>query len=318
MARIRQFDKNHPHYLTPRNFLHDDDRDTEQELHQRTLEKHDSRYDIDVDFDKHRTGYEVDVKRHDKNYDVDLDLEKNRNGYEIDLDIKKQKAFDIDLKLDVDLRHGLNIDLDLDIDIAKGNKGSKGLPFEPDHNPLTTIIGGEGNAVGQDTLVDSDFFCRTLDLGAVTLAIGDATFKATAVSAEGELGFAAADTFADISGADFAFIFTEKSSTSFSKDGITYATEISHTSYLAIDFDDFDLAGGPVVVSTFDAIQYLGNGHAFDFYRAMIPNIDGNVATLDVDALAAAQNTLVDVFSSVLTVEDQISSISAVVVTSAA
>jgi hypothetical protein len=45
-----------------------------------------------------------------------------------------------------------------------------------------------------------------------------------------------------------------------------------------------------------------------------MPNIEGNLSTLDVDAQALAENTFVDVLSSILTIEDQLSSVSAVTV----
>jgi hypothetical protein len=97
---------------------------------------------------------------------------------------------------------------------------------------------------------------------------------------------------------------------------LSFAEETSKVSFVAVDFDDFDLLGEPLVVSA-DSAQYLDFGET-RCRENVHDRITGNVAELDVDAAAFSAATLVDVLSSVLTVENQLSSVSAVVTTAAA
>ena len=182
---------------------------------------------------------------------------------------------------------------------------------------MTAVVGGEGNAVGEHTLVDADIFSRLLDLGSVSVAFGRASFDAAAVSGDGLL-FAAADTFAAVAGADFVLIFTDESLMGVLEEGAVSAAESSTTRYVAIDFEDFDLLGGPLVIDYHDIERSHGRDCSCECGAGLNVQLDGNVAQLNVDALANAETTLVDVSSSILTVEDQLSSVTAVVVTAAA
>ena len=231
----------------------------------------------------------------DDRYEFDLDLDKRRDGIDLDIDIERDGRW-----LDVEIEIG-SLDFDLKLDARH---------LQADTSPVASLVGGDGTAVGEQTLVDANIFSRLIDLGSVTVAFGTATFKSAAVSGE-DLAFAAADTFADVSGADFVFVFNKKVTNT--SDGETsFATETSATSYIAIDFEDFDFSEGPIAFNFYDANTYLdgcrGDG------ASLVPNIDGNVSLLDVDALAQAENTLVDVLASILTIEGQLSSVSAVAV----
>ncbi len=231
-------------------------------------------------------------RRDDDRYEFDLDLDKRRDGIDLDIDIERDGRW-----LDVEIEIG-SLDFDLKLDARH---------LQADTSPVASLVGGDGTAVGEQTLVDANIFSRLIDLGSVTVAFGAATFKSAAVSGE-DLAFAAADTFADVSGADFVFVFNKK--TSITSDGETsYATQTSTTTYIAIDLEDFDLAGGPIAFNFYDANTYLDGCRG-----GRVPNIDGNVSVLDVDAVARAENTLVDVLSSILTIDDQLSSVSAVAV----
>lgn len=234
------------------------------------------------------------------NREPDVDLDRNRDGIDLGINMDMQGK---NLRVDIDL--GCR-DLKLKIDACQ---------LQPDNDPVATLIGGEGNAVGEQTLVDADIFSRLIDLGSITVAFGVANFESTAISGEG-LAYAAADTFADVSGADIVFIFTEKAS---GGDGeLLSATEVSRTAFVAVDFEEFDLRGGPLVFNYDDIDLFTAGGIHSACTGSGNPQIEGNVALLNVDALAQAENTLVDVASSVLTVEDQLSSVSAVVVTAVA
>ena len=241
--------------------------------------------------------------RSDCRYDAGPGERRNESDLDIDVD-RHGKWLKIDL--DVDTKLG-SVDLDMKIDARL---------LQPDNTPMTALIGGEGNAVGDDTIVDAEIFSRLVDLGRVSVAFGSAVFESTAVSTD-DLAFAAADTFLEVSGADFVISFTEKISTSEPLGDSLVAKETSKVTFVAVDFEDFDLLGGPVVVSS-NSAQYL----EFDGSRWCHENthdqIDGNVAQLDVDAAAYSTTTLVDVFSSILTVENELSSVSALATTAAA
>jgi hypothetical protein len=226
---------------------------------------------------------------------VSLDLDKRHDGIDLDIDIERDGKW-----LEVEIEIG-SLEFELKLDARH---------LQADASPVASLVGGEGTAVGEQTLVDANIFSRLIDLGSVTVAFGAATFKSAAVSG-GDLAFAAADTFADVSGADFVFVFNKKTSTT--ADGDTsYATETSTTTYIAIDFEGFDFAEGPIAFNFYDANSYLDGCRGGGSGR--VPNIDGNVSLLGVDALAQAENTLVDVLSSILTIEGQLSTVSAAAV----
>jgi hypothetical protein len=205
-------------------------------------------------------------------------------------------------RLDIDIELG-SFDIDLDVDLRL---------LQPDDASMVAVIGGEGNAVGEHTLVDADIFSRLIDHGSVTVAFGTATFSAAAVSGD-ELAFAAADTFADVAGADIVLVFTDELMSSL-EEGSQSAFERSTTRFVAIDFEEFDLLGGPIVLNSYDADVLRDHGCSCACGGDERLQIEGNVAQLNVDATATATNTLVDVSSSVLTVEDQLSSVTAMAV----
>ena len=261
----------------------DDDDGRGHDSHGRHESCHDDRDDRGRD---HHGG------RGDDRYECELDLDKRRDGIDLDIDVERNGKW-----LDVEIEIG-SLDFDFKIDARQ---------LKADTSLVASSVGGDGTAVGEETLVDADIFSRLIDLGSVTVAFGSTTFKSAAVSSE-ELAFASAATFAEVSGADFVFVFNKKASAS--SDGQTsYATETSTTTYVAIDFEDFDLCQGPIAINFYDVNTYLNGCKG-----GRAPDIDGNISVLDVDALAKGENTLVDVLSSILTIEGQLSAVSAVAV----
>jgi len=250
----------------------------------------DINFDIDIDFDMGRRGrgYDLDI-------DVDIEIDMGRKGKGLDVEV------DIDRKgkwLDVDIEIG-KLDIELKLD---------GRCLQPDNSPITAMIGGEDTAIGEDTLVDANIFSRLIDLGAVTIGFGTTTFNSAAVSGDG-MAFASANTFADVSGADLVFIFNKATSIDGSSCELPYATASSTTTFIAIDFEDFDFAEGQLTFF-YDAYGYLEGGCG-TCSGSNVPSLDGNVALLDADVQALAQNTLADVLASILTLEDQLSTVSA-------
>jgi len=260
----------------------DDDRSGHDRGRRDDHERHDTRDQCDGsgrrdhrDGDRHERTHDVDIE--DRHHGMDLEIDMDRHGRWLDIDIEVA-SLDLDLELDTRL-------------------------LQPDDTSMAAVLGGEGNAVGGHTLVDADIFSRLIDNGAVTVAFGTATFTAASVLGDGPV-FASADTFADVAGADVVLIFTDELMSSL-EEGSLSAFERSTTRFVAIDFEEFDLLGGPIVLNSYDSAVLPDRGCSCvcDTERVQI---EGNVAQLNVDATTTAVNTHVDVSSSVLTVEDHL------------
>jgi hypothetical protein len=218
----------------------------------------------------------------------------------------------LDVEIDIDSK-GKWLDVEIEIGSFEIEFKLDGRSLQPDTTPMTALIGGDGTAIGEDTLVDANMFCRLMDLGSVTIGFGTAVFKSAATSADGGMAFASAETFADVSGADFVFIFNKTVWTDGSGDESPYATAYSTSTYIAIDFEDFDFAEGQLTFNFYDTDGYLEGGCGRCSDGSML-NLAGNVAMLNADVQALAENTFVDVLASILTVEDQLSTVSAMAV----
>ena len=236
------------------------------------------------------------VRRGDDRYEYDIDLDKKRDGVDFELDMERDGKW-----LEIDIEIG-KLDFDLKLDARK---------LQADTSPVVSVVGGDGTAVGNDTLVTADIFSRLIDFGAVTIAFGTVKFSSTAVSGEGQdPAFAAATTFADVSGADLVFVFN-KTTSIFSDCDIPYAGKRPRRLTLQSTSKSLISRKGRSPITSMERRHTsMGAGSAVD--RA--PNIDGNVSMLEVDAQALGANTLVDVFASILTIEGQLSSVSAMAV----
>ena len=145
------------------------DRDDDDNHHKRFNDRDDDdiNFDIDVDFDMGRRG-----RGNDLDIDVEVEIDMGRKGKDLDIEV------DIDRKgkwLDVEIEIG-SLDIDLKLD---------GRCLQPDNTPMTAMIGGEGTAIGEDTLVDANIFSRLIDFGSVTIGFGTTTFNSAAVSEDG-------------------------------------------------------------------------------------------------------------------------------------
>jgi hypothetical protein len=171
---------------------------------------------------------------------------------------------------------------------------------------MQTFIGGDALAVGDDTSASGDIDAQSISSGPLQLSSGIAEFSAGAQSTDGNPVYADANTYAGASGADIVLAPT----VSLSDSGDTYATETSQTFVLAVNIDGFDLPGGPLIVDPSVESSGINTGG---------PLVEGgNIATFDADAQAQGNYTLVDVQYDVLTVDDQLSAVSGVVITEVA
>lgn len=198
-------------------------------------------------------------------------------------------------------------------DLAAGSVTKQAVPSgdgstETSDGGLQTVIGGEANAVGESTSASGSVFTRTVDKGPVTISFGVAKFSAAAQSPQSEPTYAAADSYADASGADLFLTRTHVKTGGGENADQTFSTQTSRTTYLAIDFENHDLPRGPLAIS--QTVEHRAQDKA-------IPS-DGNVATVGVDAQATAAHTNLGIDVSALTIEDRLSTVSATVVTEVA
>jgi hypothetical protein len=186
------------------------------------------------------------------------------------------------------------------------NKMARCLPKKKDVSDLTLTLEGASDAVGIDTLAQGDMFARLIDKGKVSIAFGSASFSAVAESTGDELAFASAFSDAHVSGADFVISWTRHESVNLESNDGRYAKDVSTTYVFALDFEAWDLRRGPITVDADRDKSFFGE-------LCWLPDlIEGNLATFNVDVQAAGENTYADVVTSVLAVEDQLSSVSAI------
>jgi hypothetical protein len=186
-------------------------------------------------------------------------------------------------------------------------KAAAGKPPADDVHGLTLGLGGEANALGENTHAVGKVSSKVIDTERVTIAKGSATFSATADSKDGT-AYAAADTYADVASADLVFMRTRETTRAGETDGKSYMTETSQTRVFAIDIEGIDLPRGPIVLS--GSASHGGSGRP--------QHVQGNVAAVTVQAEAHGNNTSVAVDATALTVEDQYSGVTATVVTEVA
>jgi hypothetical protein len=164
---------------------------------------------------------------------------------------------------------------------------------------MAILVGGEALALGNDTIT-TGALTNTIKQhnNGVTIAKGDALFKAYGSSETPGDAFAFADTYLDIAGADFIFGIQMNTYTGNEYDA--YAQ--SALKYIAIDIPNWTPPGGPIT-NLFTLTQIGGKLP----YHA--PG-DGNLATVYANALVAAPNSDTATQTSALTVADQLSYIS--------
>jgi hypothetical protein len=149
---------------------------------------------------------------------------------------------------------------------------------------LTLAVGGDAFAQGNNTLTDGATHTQVKEFGPVTEAIGSATFVAIA---SGGPTTAAADTFANVFGADFVYEVTVQSGPVVGGAGTVEST--SQTKVLAIDIAGLDMPGGPVVFDfTLQRASYAS------LVQPSQIALSGHAATVTSDANAIGDNTFAD------------------------
>lgn len=170
-----------------------------------------------------------------------------------------------------------------------------------DDTPIAVTFGGEASAFGVETTASAVMRGTVVDLGLVSYAMGTCSFTATATAAEGDTAVAVSNSFATVTGADLVITFTRSGSTDLTQ-GADLAHATSTTSFLAIDLEFWDSAKGPIVID-----------YDWELCRLKLPTgIEGNTAMLDTLLEAFGENTFAQLESDALTIEDTLSTATAV------
>jgi len=165
---------------------------------------------------------------------------------------------------------------------------------------LAASLFGNSVALGIDSETAVNASLKLVDHGHVTVAKGVVKASAIAEAPIDGTAFADAETSATFSGADIVLITTKEKSGG--EDGNAY--DISVLKFKAIDFEYWN--GETIVIQVDKSLKH----------EHLHRDIDGNVATVDWDARALAENTFVGVDAFALAVEDQLS-ISTVLISAA-
>jgi hypothetical protein len=182
-------------------------------------------------------------------------------------------------------------------------KPDKGAPPSSNDSGMVTVLIGDAAALGQDTLASVELSLGLKDHGNLSKATGVVVAVAISDGSADGAPFVLADTDLIVDGADKVQIKT--ATVSGEQAGVSY--EISVLTFKAMDHANKD---DDVKVKIHD------NGHhGLDILDFTI-ELNGNVATATFDAQASAENTLIAVDTSVLTVQDELSS--STIVTTAA
>jgi hypothetical protein len=130
-------------------------------------------------------------------------------------------------------------------DIFSSKHGSSfGSHVAAEQQPnLSATIGGEAFAAGNTTSSTGVVTNNIEHLGGYTIAFGEAIFTATGLSFGHDGASAAADTFVDVTGADFVLEININEHGG----GGAFAWAESVTEYIAVDIPDWPLGAAPIV-----------------------------------------------------------------------
>ena len=196
------------------------------------------------------------------------------------------------------------------------------LPMEEETGGGTAIaVGGEAFAVGEETIATGDIDLEIVDMGATTVSSGSSTFKASSQSEGADTAYASADTMVAVSPGDKTIAWNIELSSTYQSDTESQWNAGSTTGAVAI-YQDEPQTGATSSGSTSDAAvsnvdessQDTGNPGSLDVQlddTQVLWDLDaGNIATLDVDAIAYGEDSFLSVDASILTVEDHLSTVS--------
>ena len=164
---------------------------------------------------------------------------------------------------------------------------------------LLALIGGSATAAGEASAVTGFVENFAEDRGDYSIAMGKAIFEASAYACKPGGALAAADTFLDVSGADFIF----EHEIGQSKHGPYDAWARSELDYLSIDIHGWSPPQGPIVIEVHQPV-----GH---HQPCGLELPQGNFAQVLAISEAHGANTLSATLTNALTVENHFSFVTA-------
>jgi hypothetical protein len=181
-------------------------------------------------------------------------------------------------------------------------RGEPGAWHQHDQSPndLLAVIGGSAMAAGEASDVTGFVDNFAEDRGDYSIAMGKAIFEASAYGSKPGDALAAADTFLDVSGADFIFEREIDQSNS----GPYDAWARSELDYFSIDIHGWSPPHGTIVI---DVDHPFGHGQPI----GQDP-FHGNFAQVLALAEAQGADTLSATFTNALTIENHFSFVNAV------
>jgi hypothetical protein len=205
---------------------------------------------------------------------------------------------------------------------------SMGVSFgseEETQGGTAIAVGGDAFAVGEETIATGDIDLEITDMGTTVVASGSSTFEASSESSGGDTAYASADTTVAVSSGGKIIAWDINSTNTLQTDDYSEWSASSTTGAVAI-YDDAPATDQTGSGSTTDTAISGGNEtdqatvdpETAEFQLNDDPSIweldSGNIATLDVDAVAYGQDTFISVDASILTVENQLSTVTAMAV----
>jgi hypothetical protein len=179
-----------------------------------------------------------------------------------------------------------------------------------DSDGLAAEVGGSAVASGEDTLATGDLSGELIDSGAVTSADLSATMVAASEDPDSETAGAWTDTYADVSdGTEVLFSYTVNTENTTQGSTGSTATATSTTNLVAYDINT------DTVVNTAGSDTGDEPSDTDDQPESSSPSsdveddgdFDGNFASMEFDAFALGDDTLVEVDAFTFVVEDEIS-----------
>lgn len=162
-----------------------------------------------------------------------------------------------------------------------------------DGGGMTATLGADATAFGFDTFSDVSMDVWALDLPMIGLMHGTVDATAAAQSTDGGLAYATAQTFAGVSGADIMMMRTVQHDAFGVDEAGTSAYASSTTHFFALDLPiDF---GATLELSSYEYVAKHATPRL---------DLDGSLATFNVDAAAYGGATLVDTQISAFALED--------------
>jgi hypothetical protein len=196
---------------------------------------------------------------------------------------------------------------DTSIGIQTGSLGSES------GDGTIAILGGEAIAVGEDTAAIGTIEGEITDVGTAVITQGSASFTATGQASGGDLVYASASTYGEASPADTLVNVTSTTSETLQTSDKSTWTETSTTNLLAVDLDLSNTSGGSDATNGTDdsgSDEQFGSPDAGEITQSderTSDGLDGNLAVIEIDAAAYADDTLVLVDASALAIEDELS-----------